>query len=35
MSVTPPARKLRWDRLLLLLLVLAGGGAAVYMFVLK
>jgi hypothetical protein len=32
--VKPPARKLRWDRVLVLLVLLAAAGAAVYMFVL-
>jgi hypothetical protein len=28
---TPPAKKLRWDRLLLLVLILAGIGAGIYL----
>ena len=35
MSVKPPDKKMRWDRVLLLLVVLAAIGGAVYMFALK
>jgi hypothetical protein len=35
MAPTPPAGRMRWDRLLLTLIVLGGAGFAVYWFAIK
>jgi hypothetical protein len=35
MDHPPPAKKVRWDRLLLLLLLVVGAGAAIYMLAIK